>query len=93
MPDNQFGRIYTSSLINIEKILDSSVTKFYNGGDVNVIHSIITLSQNDQDLDTSPQFALFRFCPPSFHPQTVKTLHQTPLILDKNSKSYDFIVS
>ena len=33
----QFARIHTSSLINIEKILNRTTTKFYNGDDVNVI--------------------------------------------------------
>ena len=33
----QFARIHTSSLTNIEKILNRPITKFYNGDDVNVI--------------------------------------------------------
>ena len=33
----QFVRIHTSSLINIEKILNRPITKFYNSDDVNVI--------------------------------------------------------
>ena len=33
----QFARIYTSSLINIEMMLNRSFTKFYNGDDVNEI--------------------------------------------------------
>ena len=32
----QFTRIHTSSLINIEKILNRPTTKFYNGDDVNM---------------------------------------------------------
>ena len=33
----QFSRIHTSSLINIEKILNRPITKFYNSDDVNLI--------------------------------------------------------
>ena len=33
---SQFVRIHTNSLINIEKILNRPITKFYNGSDVNV---------------------------------------------------------
>ena len=33
----QFARIHTSSLINIEKILNRPITKFYNSDDVNGI--------------------------------------------------------
>ena len=33
----QFARIHTSSLINIEKILDRPFTKFCNSDDVNVV--------------------------------------------------------
>ena len=33
----QFARIHTSSTIKIEKILNRSITKFYNSDDVNVI--------------------------------------------------------
>ena len=33
----QFGRIHTSSLFNIEKILNRPITKFYSGNDVDVI--------------------------------------------------------
>ena len=33
----QFARIHTSSFINIEKILNRPITKFYNSDDVNVI--------------------------------------------------------
>ena len=33
----QFARIHASSLINIQKILNRHITKFYNSDDVNVI--------------------------------------------------------
>ena len=33
----QFSRIHTISLVNVEKILNRRITKFYNGDDVNVI--------------------------------------------------------
>ena len=33
----QFTRIHTSTLINIEKILNRPVTKFYNDDDLNMI--------------------------------------------------------
>ena len=36
----QFARIYASSLVNIEKILNAHITKFYNGSDVNVIAAV-----------------------------------------------------
>ena len=40
---SQFARIHTSSLINIENILNRPITKFYNGNDVNVIASELRL--------------------------------------------------
>ena len=33
----QFARIHTSSLINIEKVLNGPITKFYNSDDANEI--------------------------------------------------------
>ena len=33
---SQFVRIHTNSLISIEKILNRTITKFYNASDVNV---------------------------------------------------------
>ena len=41
----QFARIHTSSLINIEKILNRPITKFYNGDDVNVIEAELGLTK------------------------------------------------
>ena len=41
----QFARIHTSSLINIEKILNRSITKFYNGDDVIVIAAELRLTK------------------------------------------------
>ena len=41
----QFARIHTSSLINIEKILNRAITKFYNGDDVNVIAAELRLTK------------------------------------------------
>ena len=41
----QFARIYTSSLIKTEKILNSPITKFYNSGDVNVIAAELRLTK------------------------------------------------
>ena len=40
----QFARIYTSSLIKIKKILNRSITKFYNSDDVNVIAAELRLT-------------------------------------------------
>ena len=39
----QFARIHTSSLIKIEKILNRSITKFYNSDGVNVIAAELRL--------------------------------------------------
>ena len=41
----QFARIYTSSLIDMEKILNRPVTKFYNGDDLNVIAAELRLTK------------------------------------------------
>ena len=41
----QFARIHTSSLINIEKILNRPITKFYNGDDVNAIAAELRLTK------------------------------------------------
>ena len=41
----QFTRIHTSSLINIEKILNRPITKFYNSDDVNVIAAELRLTK------------------------------------------------
>ena len=41
----QFARIHTSLLINIEKILDRPITKFYNSDDVNVIAPELRLTK------------------------------------------------
>ena len=41
----QFARIHRSSLINIEKILNRSITKFYNSDDVNVIAAELRLTK------------------------------------------------
>ena len=40
---NQFARIQTSSIINIEKILNRSITNFYNENGVNVIAAELRL--------------------------------------------------
>ena len=42
---SQFTRIHTSSLINIEKILNRPITKFYNGDGVNVIAAELRLTK------------------------------------------------
>ena len=41
----QSARIHTSSLINIEKILNRPITKFYNTDDVNVIAEELRLTK------------------------------------------------
>ena len=41
----QFARIHTSSLINIEKILNRSITKFYNSDDLNLIAAELWLTK------------------------------------------------
>ena len=41
----QFARIHTSSLNNIEKILNRPISKFYNSRDVNVIAAELRLSK------------------------------------------------
>ena len=41
----QFARIQASSLINVEKILNRPITKFYNGDDVNVIAAELRLTK------------------------------------------------
>ena len=41
----QFARIHASSLINIEKILNRPITKFYNRDDVNLIAVELHLSK------------------------------------------------
>ena len=41
----QFARIHTSSLINIEKILNRLITKFYNSDDENVIATELRLTK------------------------------------------------
>ena len=42
---DQFARIHTSSLINIEKILNRPITEFYNGDDVNMIAAELCLTK------------------------------------------------
>ena len=42
---SQFARIHKSSLINFEKILNRSITKFYNSGDVNVVAAELRLTK------------------------------------------------
>ena len=41
----QFARNHTSSLINIEKILNRPITKFFNGGGINVIAAVLRLAK------------------------------------------------
>ena len=41
----QFATKHTSSLINIEKILNRPITKFYNGDDVNMIAAELRLTK------------------------------------------------
>ena len=41
----QSARIHTSSLINTEKILNRTITKFYNSDDVNVIAAELRLTK------------------------------------------------
>ena len=41
----QFARMHTSSLINIEKVLNRPVAKFYNSVDVNVIGAELRLNK------------------------------------------------
>ena len=41
----QSARIHTSSLINIEKILNRPITKFYNSDDVNMIAAELRLTK------------------------------------------------
>ena len=41
----QFARIHSSSLINIEKILNRPITKFYNNDDVNGIAAELRLTK------------------------------------------------
>ena len=41
----QFARIHASSLINIEKILNRPIAKFYNSNDVNVIAAELRLTK------------------------------------------------
>ena len=40
----QFARVHTSSLINIENILNRPITRFYNSVDVNVIAAELRLT-------------------------------------------------
>ena len=42
---NQFVRIHTNSLINIEKTLNRPIPKFYNGDDVNAIAAELRLTK------------------------------------------------
>ena len=44
-PHVQFVRIHTSSLINIDKILNRLITKFYNDDDVNMIAAELRLTK------------------------------------------------
>ena len=41
----QFARIHTSSLNNIEKVLNRPITKFYNSDNVNVIAAELRLAK------------------------------------------------
>ena len=41
----QFARIHTSSLFNIEKILNRPITNFYNSNDINVIAEELSLAK------------------------------------------------
>ena len=41
----QFARIYTSSLINIEKILNRPIVNFYKSDDINVIAAELRLTK------------------------------------------------
>ena len=41
----QFARVHTSSLIKIDKTMNRTITKFYNGDDVNVIAAELRLTQ------------------------------------------------
>ena len=41
----QFVRIHTSPLINTEKILNRTITNFYNSNDVNVIAAELRLTE------------------------------------------------
>ena len=41
----QFARIYTSSLINIEKILNRPIVNFYKSDDINVIAAELWLTK------------------------------------------------
>ena len=52
----QFGRIHTSSLINVEKILNRPITKFYNRDDVNVIAVELRLTKTRQTSFYKKQF-------------------------------------
>ena len=45
LPQSQFARIHTSSLLKIEKILNRPITKFYNSNDVNVIAAGLRLTK------------------------------------------------
>ena len=46
--NKQFAKIYTSSLIKIEKILNRSITKFYNSNDIGVIAAEVGLTKMRQ---------------------------------------------
>ena len=41
----QFARIHTSSLINVEKILNRPIIKFYNSDDINVVAAELRLTK------------------------------------------------
>ena len=43
---NQFARIHTSSLIKIEKILNRSITKFYNSDNVTAYELRLTKTRS-----------------------------------------------
>ena len=45
MLTKQFVKIHTSSLTNIEKILNRSTTEFYNGDDINVVVAELRLTK------------------------------------------------
>ena len=52
----QFGRIHTSSLINVEKILNRPITTLYNRDDVNVIAVELRLTKTRQTSFYKKQF-------------------------------------
>ena len=49
---SELARSYTSCLINIEKILNRTITKFYNGDDINVITAELGLTRTKKNKKT-----------------------------------------